>query len=321
MSRFEAFCNTNTDLSMILPEIDSFDRKRLLQNFVVHSGNVYVCHDAGYVSQLYIDGLEGTSVASVGDIDANNKYFYDSSADALYLQNSSTNPNDLVIEASEDWETIKSRVVKEKADYIRSYLNRPIYRIKNSDMQGANAREYDYIIIYCNAALAVAELVRTIDVEKADDIEFRIINEAKSGLLDRIKRGEFQLFNESSERFQNGVIQHIVYNASSTGSVMDLKGFPNTTWDDVRLVITTGGTLSPGTASTIRYSVYVKDDTGLRRNITIENETLTGAYDPLAYGVYFRGSEGVYTTNDEFSIILSGMAEDTASVKSRQVFR
>ena len=320
MSRYEAFCNTNTDLSMILPEIDSFDRKRLLQNFVVHSGSVYVSHDAGYVSQLYIDGLEGTSVASVSDIDANNKYYYDSSADALYLQNSS-NPNDLVIEASEDWETIKSRVVKEKADYIRSYLNRPIYRIKNSDMQGANAREYDYIIIYCNAALAVAELVRTLDVQKADDIEFRIVNEAKNGLLDRIKRGEFQLFNESSERFQNGVIQHIVYNGSSTAAIMDLKGFPNTTWDDVRLVITTGGTLTPGTASTIKYSVYVKDDTGLRRNLTIENETLTGAYDPLAYGVYFRGSEGVYTTNDEFSIILSGMAEDTASVKSRQVFR
>ena len=43
---------------MILPEIDSFDRKRLLQNFVVHSGSVYVSYDAGYVSQLYIDGLE-----------------------------------------------------------------------------------------------------------------------------------------------------------------------------------------------------------------------------------------------------------------------
>jgi len=85
MSRYEAFCNTNTDLSMILPEIDSFDRKRLLQNFIQHSGSVYVSHDAGYVSQLYIDGLEGTSVASVSDINANNKYFYDSSADALYL--------------------------------------------------------------------------------------------------------------------------------------------------------------------------------------------------------------------------------------------
>jgi len=320
MSRYEAFCNTNTDLSMILPEIDSFDRKRLLQNFIQHSGSVYVSHDAGYVSQLYIDGLEGTSVASVSDINANNKYFYDSSADALYLQASST-PNDLVIEASEDWETIKGRVTKEKADFIRAYLNRPIYKIKNSSMQGANAREYDYVVIYCNAALAVAELVRTIDVQKADDIEFRIINDEKNGLLDRIKRGEFQLFNESSERFQNGVIHNIVYDSNSTGTVMDLKGFPNTSWDDVRLVITTGGTLSPGTASTIKYKVFVKDDTGLKRNLSIENEILTGGYDPLAYGVYFRGSEGVYTTNDEFSIILSGLAEDTASVKSRQVFR
>ena len=187
MSRYEAFCNTNTDLAMILPDIDNFDRKRLIQNFVVHSGSVYVSHDSGYVSQLYIDGLEGTSVGSVGAVDANNKFYYDSDADALYLQNSSS-PNDLVIEASEDWETIKSRVVKEKADFIRSYLNRPIYKIKNSTLQGANAREYDYVIIYCNAALAVAELVRTLDVEKANEIEFRIMNDDKDGLLDRIKR-------------------------------------------------------------------------------------------------------------------------------------
>jgi len=86
MSRYEAFCNTTTDLAMILPDVDNFDRKRLLQNFVVHSGSVYVSHDAGYVSQLYIDGLEGTSVGSVGAVDANNKYYYDSAADAVYLK-------------------------------------------------------------------------------------------------------------------------------------------------------------------------------------------------------------------------------------------
>ena len=320
MSRYEAFCNTNTDLAMVLPEVDSFDRKRLLQNFIVHSGSVYVAHDSGYVSQLYLDGKEGTSVGSVSAVDAANEYYYDSSADALYAY-SSSNPNDLVVEASQDWETIKTNVVNEKSDFIRSYLNRPIYKIKNANLQGANSREYDYVIIYCNAALAVAELVRTVDREKADDIEFRIINEDKTGLLDRIKRGEFQLFNESSERLQHGVIQHIAYNGSSTGVIMDLKGHPTTSWDDVRLVITTGGSLAPGSASTIKYSVYTKNNDGLKMNTAISNETLTGAYDPLAHGVYFRGSEGVYTTNDEFSIILSGMQEDTASVKSRQVFR
>lgn len=320
MSRYEAFCNTTTDLAMVLPEVDSFDRKRIIQNFVVHSGSVYIAHDSGYVSQLYMDGKEMTSVSASGDVDAANEYYYDSSADAVYLY-SASNPNDLVIEAGQDWQTIKTNVVNEKSDFIRSYLNRPIYKIKNSNLQGANAREYDYVIIYCNAALAVAELVRTIDVEKADDIEFRIINEEKTGLLDRIKRGEFQLFNESSERLQHGVIQHISYSGSSTGVIMDLKGFPTTEWDDVRLVITTGGTLSPGSASSIKYSVYTKNSDGLKMNTTVSNETLTGAYDPLAHGMYFRGSEGVYTANDEFSIIVSGMQEDTASVKSRQVFR
>ena len=320
MSRYEAYCNTTTDLTMILPEIDNFDRKRLIQNFVVHSGSVYVSHDAGHISQLYIDGLECTLASSLSDVDTDNEYFYNSATDALYVK-SSTNPNDLVVEASEDWETIKARVTKEKADFIRSFLNRPIYKIKNSNLQGANAREYDYVIIYCNAALAVAELVRTLDVERANEIELRIMNENNEGLLDRIKRGEFQLFNESSERFQNGVIHFITYNGSSTGSILDTKGFPKVSWDDVRLVITTGGTLSPGSASTIKYSVYTKDDSGLRRNLAVENEILTGAYDPLAYGVYFRASEGVYTTNDEFSIVLSGMAEDNASVKSRQAYR
>ena len=72
MSRYEAFCNTNTDLSMILPEIDSFDRKRLIQNFVQHSGSVYVAHDAGY-TQLKMPSTEVRRIpsdawASIGEV-------------------------------------------------------------------------------------------------------------------------------------------------------------------------------------------------------------------------------------------------------------
>ena len=52
---------------------------------------------------------------------------------------------------------LKNRVVKEQADHMRSYLNRPIYKRGNSNYQGASDRSYDFIVIRSNALLACAD--------------------------------------------------------------------------------------------------------------------------------------------------------------------
>ena len=84
-TRVEAFCNITTDLMGVEPNIDNYDRKRLIQNFQSHATNVYVAFNSGYVSQSYIDGKEMNMQTSLGAVDSSDDAYFDSAADALYV--------------------------------------------------------------------------------------------------------------------------------------------------------------------------------------------------------------------------------------------
>ena len=128
MSYQEAFCNSTTDLQACVSDIDRYDRKRvLMSNFITtDTSNLYQLMNTGHVEQLYRDGIEMTAVTDSPNAD--NEYNYSSSTDSFqfFLSSSSVNAlNSSVFEAGEDWNTLKTRVVKEQADNIRSFLNRP----------------------------------------------------------------------------------------------------------------------------------------------------------------------------------------------------
>ena len=201
-TRFEAFCNTTTDLQAVLAGVDNYDRKRLLRPNWQTTGvsNLYKLSDSGYISQLYINSVEATAVGDTPNAD--NEYAYDSASDSVtfFLASSSTSAlNGSSFEASEDWATLKQKVVNEQADRIRSYINRPIYKRKKDTSQGASERQYDFVLIRSNAILAVADLIRSVDPEKAAEIESQVFDlEAGQGLMDKLKRGEYTLWNEAS---------------------------------------------------------------------------------------------------------------------------
>jgi len=324
MSYQEAFCNTTTDLQAIVSDIDRFDRKRvLMSNFITtDTSNLYQLVNTGHVEQLYRDGIEMTSVTDTPNAD--NEYNYSSSTDSFqfFLSSSSVNAlNSSVFEAGEDWNTLKTRVVKEQADHIRSFLNRPIYKRGNTNYQGAADRPYDFIVIRCNAILACADLVRSQDPEKADELEERVLGE--DGLLVKLKRRDYVMWNETSFRSESGVIREVSVNGSTTGYIEDIKMFgpPSTDYDEVRVVISTAGTFSPGTASTVKYDVFTKNDTGLRRHKSVDAEVMNGDYQALAYGALIRFQAGVYTLNDEWSITFQSDDIQMGTVRSGQIYR
>ena len=229
--------------------------------------------------------------------------------------------NSSVFEAGEDWNTLKTRVTKEQADHIRSFLNRPIYKRGNSNYQGAADRPYDFIVIRCNALLACADLVRSQDPEKADELEERVLGE--EGLLTKLKKRDYVMWNETSFRSESGVIREISVNGSTTGYIEDVKliGPPSTDYDEVRVVISTAGTFSPGSASTVKYDVYTKNDTGLRRHKSVDAEVMNGDYQSLAYGALIRFQAGVYTVNDEWSVTFQSDEVQMGTVRSGQIYR
>ena len=253
----------------------------------------------------------------------NVEWYYDENDDALFLRAASS-PNTSVVEAGQDWDGLKTTVCKEQADRIRSYINRPIYKRANSAYQGASDRDYDWILVRINAILAVADLVRSGgDTELADELEAMATNEDSSGLLDKLKSREYVLWNETSFRSESGVIQEVGVNASSTGYVEDVKlhGPPGVDYDEVKVIISTAGTFTVGSASGVKYDVYVKDSTGLKMSKIIDAQTINGNYQPLAYGAEIRFQAGVYTASDEWAVIFQSDSVAIGSCRSGQVYR
>jgi hypothetical protein len=325
MSRYEAFCNITTDLQAIC-DIDSYDRKRVLPGNFVESGvsGLYYLHNSGFVSQLYMNGAEQTYVSDTPN--AMNEWTYQAASDRLdvYIGGSSVaDMNSRNWEESQDFATLKTAVVNESSDLIRSYINRPIYRRKNADLQGASSRDYDFILVRICALLAAADLVRRFDEEKADEIYSKAISSDGDGLLDRLKRGDFALWHETTNRSEDGIVQVVSIDSSTTGYPRDIKmhGPPSVDYDEVRLVISTGGSFAPGVSSPVKFDVFVKNDNGLRMQKIVDAETMNGSYQTMAYGAMVAWQPGVYVANDEFSVIFQSSDVAVGSVKSGQIYR
>ena len=325
-SLYTAFCNNTTDLQSVISDIDKYDRKRVLApNFTTtDTTNLYQLNNTGHISQLYRDGIEMTAVTDSPNAD--NEYNYSSSTDSFqfFLASSSVSAlNSAVFEAGQDWDALKTTVCKEQADLMRSYLDRPIYKRANTTYQGASGRNYDFIIVRINAILACADLVRSHDTEKADAIEAMAISPDGDGLLDKLKRREYVMSNETSFASEKGIIQEVSLNNSTTGYLEDIKlhGPPAVDYDEVRVVISTGGTFALGTESPVKYDVYVKNSTGLRMSKVIDAQQVNGDYQPLAYNARIRFQAGVYVASDEWSVIFQSDEIPVGQVKSGQIYR
>lgn len=325
-SIYEAFCNNSTDLQAVVSDIDRFDRKAVLSPNWSTTGtsNLYQLNNVGHTSLAFKDGAELTMVSDTPNADGEAQYV--SSTDSLmyFLASSSVSAlNSAVFERGQDWDALKTTVCQEQSDRIRSYLNRPVYKRANATYQGASERNYDFIVVRINAILACADLVRSNDYEKAAEIEAMALNEDGSGLLDKLKRREYVMSNESSFATEKGAILEISTNANTTGYIEDIKmlGIVSTDYDEVRVVINSGGTFAVGTESSVTYDVYVKNATGLRRQKVVDAEVISGDYQSLAYSAQIRFQAGRYESADEWSIIFQRDEIAIGSVKSGQIYR
>ena len=314
MSTYEtSYCNTTTDLLFIEPYLAQYDGKSVLPSNWVASGtsNLYYLHNSGYVSQLYKDGAEQTSVADTPN--ANNEFEYDSGSDRLqfFMGGLSVSAmNSTVFEASRDWDTLKTEAVKRASDFIRGYLPFPIYPNKGIGTADAVGNDYPEIIVRSTAAMAVESLVRPYDLEKADQIKGQAINDQGTGWLDMLRTGQIHLYSSESEYKKRGILRTISQNANSTGGIVDVKGTPSYSWDKIKIIITSGGTVQEGTENTsVTFSSYIGNENGLKLNIMASNEVIDCYWQLVGHSMYIRFSAGVYTTNDEFELEISGVTD------------
>ena len=323
MSTIETYyCNANTDLLDIVPDLQAYDQKRLITNWQQHSGAgnhaVFRADSIGYVAKLFEEGKDlGAAQGSIPDGNTAGEWYYE--ADTVYLAHQG-NPIDYNLEAGPDWEALKLKVVKEQAERIRSYIGRPILSRKGVQTESAAGREYDYIIIEANATLACAYLVRAHNPELGFELEQRIINtETGQGLLDLLKRGEYKLWNEVERQYQ---VREVSIDNSTTSAIVDVRGDAAINWDAIKIVVTAGGTLTQGSENTtITYSTYIKNDSGIKNSITVNNEPISLGWDEVGHGMYVRWSAGVVTTNDEWELEVNGAIPENAIIKNVKLYR
>ena len=286
MSSYEqAYSNTTTDLVAVVPELESYDQKKLITNWVLHSGQVYRADSVGFISQLYKNGKDlGAAESSLVNVDDDNKWYYDSANDVVYIDKESNPPNEDRMEAGVDWVTLKTRVNNEQSERIRSYVGRPLLPRKGVGTESASSRQWDWILIRSNALLTCAELIRPFNQEKAGMLERQAIDpEFEMGFLDRLKKGDYKLWNETTSDKVQGV-RDVAIDATTTGSIIDIKGEPTST-DILKIQIQTGGTLVSGSASTLTYSVWGGNSSGVKVSQIVNAQILTGGWDFVGHGI------------------------------------
>jgi hypothetical protein len=189
--------------------------------------------------------------------------------------------------------------------------------------QSETLREWEDIIVRSAAVIAVADLVRPYDFGKAAEIMSLVHTPEGTGWLDMIRKGDIALWNEVTPEKQQGLVREITQNASSTGTIADVQGVAHVRWDAVKVVIKTGGTFAPYTASAVVYNVFAADATGIKILHVGGDIVINGQYQDLAHGLYVRFAPGVYTAGDEWEVICAGTEAEagTGGVQSIQLRR
>ena len=301
---------SSRDLKDVFPNLDEFDTKKPVYGWVVDSSSRYVAHDSGLVTQLFADGKDlGSAQSAKTDVDANGEWFYDSAADAVYYYNDASSPDDLLMEAGEDFATLKTRVMKDASNYVDSKLDATLPREQFLLKDGT----YDYLIRRLTGLVAAYFLVKAKD--PTSEIAEALFDEAQMHIED-LNSGQAKLSFQNTGDASKGIVRKI--SVAGSLNIVDTRGNYRGSYDRLKVIVTTGGAI--GTA---KYSVYAKDTDGLKNNLVLQTEVINGDYQELAGGlqIRFQGSadNSTATADDEWEVEVMGLYEETDNASMRSV--
>ena len=318
MATAPVYC-THKELKRVYPQIDAYDTKTPIYGWSLLSSNKYIADNTGLVTQLFMDGADlDVAQSSAGAVNSNFKWYYLATDDRLYLYNDASDPNDLLMEAGEDFTTMITQFRTDASRYLDSKLDPNLPREQLKDKSG----NFDYMIIRSASLIAAAFLIRATD--PTNEIASALMEEAQ-GNIDALNSGGAALSWQTTRDASRGIIRDVSYTDGSVRPV-DTRGNWNGTFDLIRVKIEAGGALD-GTAT---YSVWVKnaDKLGIQQgNQVVTTEKINGDYQALAGGLQIRFAgetkTSVATATNEWEIEVMGAAEhiDASGVKSVQSSR
>ena len=304
---------TDRDLQDIYPHIAEYDLKRRLYNWVLSSSDKYFIRNSGLVTRLYADGKDaGTAQSSYGDVGTDEEWFYDSTSDTIWFVNTSASPNTQIMEAGDDWATIKTRFRRKASRLIESHLDNRLSREVLKDREG----NYPEIIVHITALQTVILLLKAHDPNNEVITPFQ---EELNELIDGLKAGTIVLPTSISGDSSKGVIREVSVDSASDLRPIELKGhYAGSGYELLKVYIDSG---EGGIIGTTKMTVLGKSSTLLKTDTLVDSEIITGDFMGLGVGslmIRWSGDDvtsAITTAADEYEIELWGSSLD-ATVSS-----
>lgn len=307
----DTYC-TIEDIQLVAPFVFDYDRKRTITNWVSHSGSgndeIFKAGSVGKFTMLYENDIEQTLVGSLSDLDTDGEYYFDEDADVVYfMPSTNANPNyDITVTAGRDNKTLFNEFISRSSDFVRSYINKPIYKNKGVGTSDSLGRDYPEVIVRATALLSASMAILPYDEQHGLRLQDQVYDQANgTGLLDLIRKGIIAL--DQDEDGRDKIVKEVSINGSTTGAIIDTFGTPSVSYDRIKVVIATGGTFAAGSASSVTFNTFVGNDNGLKLDQVAISEVIDGSFQSIGHGVYVRFSTGVYTAADEWEVEVSGL--------------
>ena len=308
---------TDRELKDVYPHVDDFDTKVAVYGWVVVSGDKYAAHNSGLVTQLFVNGESlGDAQGAHTDLNVEGEWFYNSTDDVLYYYTAS-NPNDKLIEAGEDWVTLKTRYRENASRYLESKIDKNLPREQFKDKDG----KYDYVITRTTALLAVSFLIRSHD--PTSEVATSFWEEANNEIVN-LNEGKSTLAWMTTADGSKGIVRE----SSVSGSlrIVDTRGRYHGIYDRIGVKISLAGAI--GTA---KYSVWRGDSDNLgcekmNNGDTADtaDEVINGQYQTLSGGLQLRfagDTADTATLADKWEVEVSGFYEVVDNASSMRSVR
>ena len=255
----------------------------------------------------HIDDSKVYLAVDESDVDDNdyNWFLYDKDLDmCIIAMPNDLNPNDMLIEAGEDFSTLITRITANASRYLDAKLDPNLPKEQFKDKAG----NFDYIIVRTTALIAASFLITSHD--PTSEIANALMEDAQ-GNIDSLNKGGAALSWQTTGDSSKGIIRDVTYTSGSVRPV-DLRGRASgVDYDLIKVKISSS---TAGAIGTAKYNVYVKDNNGLKTNQVVTEEIITGDYQTLAHGLQIRfgGStdSSTATANDEWEIEVTGWQEE-----------
>ena len=309
------------DVKDVYPNLDETDSKVVIRNWKDLGGDKYAADNTGLVTALYRDGAHLDSAqANSGAVDADYKWYYSSQWDRLYLHDTTTNPNELLIEAGEDWATLIDRMIVNCSMELSAMLDarfpRPIPKAFQyaEATDGSDTPEYDYIVKRATALLVAHHLLisKNPKSEEAELLMAELTNVDNTGIVDRLNDGRMKLSFEVDRKDQSGDVVEVtragtMYLVETSGSWSGAK------YDRLKLKCTIAGVY--GTAE---IEILGLGSDKLYGGTYTTSLKVTGGMQEVN-GIYFRFEGNSMSENDEFHIIVRNYQETNTNAGVRTI--